>query len=87
MAAASERTDWRWEWKLSDIDTPTGEDERRWATGVALSMTIRVPGSTRGSRVGDGVLAIANFPPRSFTTEITEITEPDFLSVLRVLRG
>jgi hypothetical protein len=29
--------------------------------GVALSMTIRIPGSTRGPRVGDGVLAIANF--------------------------
>ena len=56
---------------------------------VALSLTIRIPGSTRGPHVGDGVLAIANFLPRSFTTEITEITEPeqDFLSVLRVLRG
>jgi hypothetical protein len=55
-------------------------------TMIALSLTIRVPGSTRGPRVGDGVLATANFLPRSFTTEITE-PEQDFLSVLRVLRG
>jgi hypothetical protein len=56
---------------------------------VALSMTIRIPGSAPVSAAGDGVLAITNCLPRSFIAEIAEITksEQDFLSVLRVLRG
>ena len=37
------------------------ERAKTMGTSVALSMTIRVLGSTRGPRVGDGVLAIANF--------------------------
>ena len=34
-----------------------------------------IPGSAPVSGAGDGVLAITNFSPRSFTTEITETTE------------
>jgi hypothetical protein len=40
----------------------------------ALSMTIRFPGSARVSSAGDGVLAIANFLPRSFTPEIAKLS-------------
>jgi hypothetical protein len=53
---------------------------------MSLKKTPRTPGSTRGSRVGDGVLAIANFLLKSSAAEITK-PKQDFLSVLPVLRG
>jgi hypothetical protein len=34
-----------------------------------------IPGSAPVSGAGDGVLAITNFSPGSFTTEITDTTE------------
>ena len=85
MAAASECTDWRWAWKLSDIDRRAREDERRWGRGCAFD-----DNQSSGDHTQARVLAMVSSPSRtflrSFNTEITE-PEPDFLSVLRLLRG
>jgi hypothetical protein len=54
---------------------------------VASTVSAEILGSARVPRAGDGVLAIANFLPRSFTTEITTrfLPESELLNAIHIL--
>jgi hypothetical protein len=62
---------------MSDIEGKVTRGRSEWVRAANEFQTPRTPGTTRGSRVGDGVLAIANFLPRSFIAEITEHTKTE----------
>ena len=71
---------------MSDIEgevTRVGVSGRGQRTSFKLR---ELRGPTRGSRVGDGVLAIANFLPRSFTAEMTNAFRFESLAVAQFTR-